>query len=856
MNEVASDTGRGRQVSFAMSLAKILAVPVVLSFGLATYLWTKGNRISVGSWSKPSVNVPAPGPPDARTEGRWLVDEVARDMAEIILFATDPKADPAQVLDLSVASNGFGDVYTLSVKGPKGEASHALTLKHHVWSAAEYTPWARELLKVWQPAKSSGTAPDGGALARNLTDPTTATIIREERRLSKLLNQQPLDPELHEQAALVIGTFALREAAGNVFTDVRGPLCRMTTHLALARALRPKPGLCGQLAEVVELTLACRQADALAGLAKLPAGMEPWVTALKMRNTGDWRLCPEPAKATLLEQITWARAVAVAVDATPLKAFLEKSRAEILPDWGRIALGIGCSVEHGHIFAKPSIALEFADLATAWKAWSGTALTEGNLIMLLNDPARRAIERTNNGFELNVLGWGQFGAQHQRHLCHAICSTENFLRNMWGVTEQAEDMERQVDARFSELRLYPFMIRLMAENWRGEPMEERLLSNALREGVNLCNRQPQIVTACNWHLLSRPLAQGKPMAPPSAKDWFQPSMPYGTLFDFDVRIYYFRLPPLRPGDEDYHRFWENAIAVAPYDLELLRSYAASKTGCTDRLALDRQTFKNVVDFNLNAMRQIACHLQKDGKAYAAAMKTVCALQPDYFLDVGDCLLASHFEEEAAAAYQEAFDKAPDRVAVSAHCDWLVNYRFDHGRKEEALKIAMHGAEVYSGQGLETAANLMARMEKWEEGASYLVAYAERYNNKGPLARFLTLHRGRAPKLNEAYKKLVASVFPNGMEEVSVRDFTQSPEAGAQINAQSAISKKAGLKIGDVVVALDGIRVESLDEYIFVRALQPDTTPLALIVWDGAAYRELSVAAPKRAMGCGMHTYLR
>jgi hypothetical protein len=630
----------------------------------------------------------------------------------------------------------------------------------------------------------------------------------------------------------------------------------MTTHLALARALRPNPGICGQLAEVVQLTLVCRQAEALEGLAKLPAGLEPWVNALKMRNTGDWRLCPEPAKATLLEQTAWARALVVAVDPTPLQVFLEKSHAAILPDWSRIVLGTEYSVEQGHLFARPSISLEFADLAVAWKSWSGTALTEANLVMLLNDPARRALERTNNGFELNVLGWGQFGAQHQRHLCHAICSTDDFLRNIWSVWDQAAKVEQQIDARLSGLRLYPFVIRHMAKGSAGQFMEERLLSNAVREGVNLCNRQPQIVTPCNWYLLSTPMARSAPVTPPPATDWFQPSMPQGTPFDFDHRIYYLRLPPLLPGDGDYHRFWENAIATMPYDLELLRSYAASKTDNADRLALDRKTFKHVADFNLHAMRQIAWHLKDDGKAYAEAMKMVCALQPNFYLDVGDRLRASHFEEEAAAAYQSAFDKASDRASVSANCEWLVNYYFDHGRKEDAVKIALEAAAVYSNAGLVTAANLMARMEKWEEGARYLVAYAERYEDKGPLARFLAKHRERAPSLDEAYKKLVASVFPKGMEEVRVPDFTQPPDVGTQINAETDVTKKAGLKIGDVVVALDGIRVESLDQYCFVLALPPDTTPLALIIWDGATYRELSVSAPGRSMNCDMRNYLR
>src|SRR3954469_4410903 len=131
MNQGASDTAHPCRVSFAMSLAKILALPVALSFGMAAFLWSKGNRISVSDWSKPAVNVAVPGPPDAKTEGRWLVEEVARDIAEIVLFATDPKADPAQALELTVASKGFGDIFTLTAKGPKGEASQTLTLKHH-----------------------------------------------------------------------------------------------------------------------------------------------------------------------------------------------------------------------------------------------------------------------------------------------------------------------------------------------------------------------------------------------------------------------------------------------------------------------------------------------------------------------------------------------------------------------------------------------------------------------------------------------------------------------------------------------------------------------------------------------------
>lgn len=62
-----------------------------------------------------------------------MVDEVARDIAEIIPFASDPKGDPGKSLTLSVANpDANGDDYDLTAAGPKGEVSQSLALKHHV----------------------------------------------------------------------------------------------------------------------------------------------------------------------------------------------------------------------------------------------------------------------------------------------------------------------------------------------------------------------------------------------------------------------------------------------------------------------------------------------------------------------------------------------------------------------------------------------------------------------------------------------------------------------------------------------------------------------------------------------------
>ena len=69
----------------------------------------------------------------------------------------------------------------------------------------------------------------------------------------------------HEEAALLLGAFSLREASGKFF-QIRGELCRITAHLAFARHLRAdsNPSHAGRLAETILTLLYNNQADALA----------------------------------------------------------------------------------------------------------------------------------------------------------------------------------------------------------------------------------------------------------------------------------------------------------------------------------------------------------------------------------------------------------------------------------------------------------------------------------------------------------------------------------------------------------------------------------------------------------------
>ena len=75
---------------------------------------------------------------------------------------------------------------------------------------------------------------DDTALLSNLLDGIPETIEQENQTLSAALEKEFANPALHEQAALLLGAFLLREHSGNFF-EIRSPLSRMTAHLAMAR---------------------------------------------------------------------------------------------------------------------------------------------------------------------------------------------------------------------------------------------------------------------------------------------------------------------------------------------------------------------------------------------------------------------------------------------------------------------------------------------------------------------------------------------------------------------------------------------------------------------------------------------
>ncbi len=156
-----------------------------------------------------------------------MVDEITRAIGGMLAAAKNP----ATQLELTVKPRAEGSYLCVArLDGQKVESTVAV--KDYLWSPADYTPWASQLLAAWQIKPSSGAAADYSIL-QTLTNPTPGTLQREGKRLTTALNATPLDATLHEQSALLIAAFALREAAGE-FTEPRRELSRIAAHLAIA----------------------------------------------------------------------------------------------------------------------------------------------------------------------------------------------------------------------------------------------------------------------------------------------------------------------------------------------------------------------------------------------------------------------------------------------------------------------------------------------------------------------------------------------------------------------------------------------------------------------------------------------
>lgn len=786
-----------------------------------------------------------------------MVETVATDLAEEIYYAAFhrlPDAKDFWVTALEKPGSPLdAPVYELNIPlDPKrGAVKSEINVNGPIWSPAIYQDLAGQLAAAVGLTIANAAPGRDTSLLSRLTDGSSETIEQENEQLSAALDQDFTDPQLHEKAAALLGAFLLRDHSGNFF-DIRAPLCRMTAHLAMAQLLdgTNSYGINGQMAEAMLFTLINDESLALGPLHAIgtnDAAVAPMVRALWTRDTGDYRLLGSMNNLTPIESVEWFSAMADYVS-TPLAWQKLSDVQQKTIDFVRCANQEDVTVGMGYDLVGVSVELELREIESVYEMTHHKKLGRDDLVTALNVMPERAFSRAPDGsVHVSVIGWGQWANFLQRHLCHAIQSNFRVMQYLWGVPDDAKTFASKCDKEFSGLRLYPFVERLDAT-------DVNTYHKSVDDGFKVTVVTPQLTPAECWNYLCygvnfAPLYSPNPN--PHINEWYRHNPPPGTACDVNPRLNH----PSLVDRSDAIAFFERLHQLAPYDCRIINFIIKHKYNDRPNYEQATNLCQGLLPYSLTALRMVANSVSTDPPQYEKLMVQAAKLDPRCYYTLGDYELNRYEEDKAAEYYDKGCNADPDTVRASNYSLWRVRYYLKKGDFTRARVIADFGGEVYSYDGLEAEAVYFETTSNYPEAFDWYKKIEDRYEDSAPLIAFCVRYKALTggKQFDAELQQRIPKLFPKGIEKVSLSDFQQPPRDGILIEGQNDVLQSYGLRQGDVIVAVNGTRTQTMNQYTYVR--DSLTVPeMDLIVWQGSAYHTVRASPPNHRFGVDFGDY--
>jgi hypothetical protein len=292
---------------------------------------------------------------------------------------------------------------------------------------------------------------------------------------------------------------------------------------------------------------------------------------------------------------------------------------------------------------------------------------------------------------------------------------------------------------------------------------------------------------------------------------------------------------------------------APSDAALAKAYLRAKYGDRIPLAEIRRVLGPRLEYDLRTINYAREHTADDGEQLVL-LKSACGVSGVECGALAGLLGRLGDDDEAAVEYARAFaDPSVDSVWRANESGWLVDYYFRHARFDEAKALAVDSAAVGSFGGMVTLAHLEEHLGNLPHAEKLYLDSARRYENPSQLLGFYQrrIRDYHETQWEEQWRAWLPRVFPEGLQSAVVT-LASKPDRGVVITNDSALARKAGVQAGDLIVGLEGFRVDNMAQYRAINA-SFETNDMKLTLWRGQIFRA-TLNAPNRLMGIEFRTY--